>query len=36
VSAPAEAKRSAARSLLRLMGQAGIEAGDGLRRMAGM
>ncbi len=36
VQAPDEAKRTAARKLVRLMGQAGIEAGNGIRQLAGL
>lgn len=35
VDAPQDEKRMAARKLLRLMREAGIEAGESLRRMAG-
>ena|SRR3990167_547344 len=36
VNAPPEMKRAAARKLARMMSAAGMEAGDSLKRMAGM
>ena len=36
VKAPAEMKRTAAKKLMRMMAEAGMEAGDSMKRMAGM